>query len=271
MSKGYGEDRYVGEWAKQKLQYLASYLPAYLNATKKAPEKYYIDCFAGYGNWFIRDTGEEIKGSPLLALEIKDKFNKYYFIDLDKERVRELRTLISKFPKKNCSLYHDNCNNAIHKIMYNIPKWAPTFVFLDPSGAHIEWSTIELLSKWKTELFINFPLYMDIQRRLTNDPDKINPGDIDQLNTFFGNNNWQKIYDRKFSLDGPRFRIIDLMELYTLNLKELGYEHVLFSDTIKNSKNVPIYYLIWVGKHDVGEKIMKHVLKDQFNPQLRLF
>ncbi|UNC91644.1 hypothetical protein [Candidatus Contubernalis alkaliaceticus] len=48
---GYGKNELVGEWSKEKLKYLQAYLPAYTNATQKARQKFYIDGFAGKGDW----------------------------------------------------------------------------------------------------------------------------------------------------------------------------------------------------------------------------
>ncbi|GEA17543.1 hypothetical protein E306M_06770 [Moorella sp. E306M] len=269
---GYGdEEGQVGEWAKEKLRYLQSYLPSFTKATKKAKSRYYIDGFAGTGKWIVRETGEEIKGSAQIALETNPPFSKCFFIEKDASRADKLKELQARYPSRASEVICGDCNEVMPLILRQISPYAPTFVFLDPSGAHIKWSTIQLLSKYRTELFINFPLQMDLQRRLPNDPAKLNPNDIDTLNAYFGSEAWKDIYSRKFSLEYPRYSALSLMELYVSGLKELGYKYVHYSDAIRNSRRVKLYYLIWVGKHPVGEEIMRHVLRVQFNPQLSLF
>jgi three-Cys-motif partner protein len=59
-----------GIWAKEKLHYLEDYLNIFFfGMRKKWPGKlYYIDLFSGPGLCRIRETGEELDGSPLIAL-----------------------------------------------------------------------------------------------------------------------------------------------------------------------------------------------------------
>jgi three-Cys-motif partner protein len=76
--------RNVGEWTKDKLKILTSYLPAYLTATTSTLERFYIDGFAGPGLNRLASTGELVDGSPLIALDALasngTKFTKLFFI-----------------------------------------------------------------------------------------------------------------------------------------------------------------------------------------------
>ena len=77
--------REIGQWTKDKLKYLSEYLPVYLKATTRAMERIYIDGFAGPGTNKIKDTGETIHGSPLIALHAiasnGTRFSRLYFIE----------------------------------------------------------------------------------------------------------------------------------------------------------------------------------------------
>jgi three-Cys-motif partner protein len=88
--------RDVGEWSKNKLKILSDYLPVYLQATTRAIERIYIDGFAGPGLNRVKSSGEEIPGSPLVALDAKSKngtrFDRLYFIERDTIGI-ELRNL----------------------------------------------------------------------------------------------------------------------------------------------------------------------------------
>jgi hypothetical protein len=59
-------------------------LEAYLRATSRALQRYYIDCFAGRGAWQTED-GQEFKGSPLQAIEAQAAagvmFTQLHFIE----------------------------------------------------------------------------------------------------------------------------------------------------------------------------------------------
>jgi three-Cys-motif partner protein len=75
--------RSSGIWAQDKLYYLERYLDIFsVGMRKKWPGKlHYVDLFAGPGRCLIRDTSEEIDGSPLIAL--KYGFAKYIFFEAD--------------------------------------------------------------------------------------------------------------------------------------------------------------------------------------------
>lgn len=266
----YGKDDLVGEWSKEKLQYLESYLSAFTKATIKARNKYYIDGFAGKGNWTVRGSLESLKGSARLALESNPSFSKCFFIEKDIDRALALKKIAEEYPVRKSEVLCGDCNEKIKDVLNQIHPNAPTFVFLDPSGAHLKWNTIELLAKWKTELFINFPLFMDLQRNLPNNPSKLQQWQIEKLNNVFGGTHWSDIYERKFKVEGPRFSSFSLMEIYISGLQEIGYPFVMKSDVIKNSNGANLYFLIWVGKKHVGEKIMKHVLMKQFKKQMTI-
>jgi len=79
-----------GIWAKEKLHYLEHYLNIFsVGMHKKWPGKlYYIDLFSGPGRCHIRETNEEIDGSPLIALRFN--FAKYFFIEMDQDCYKSL-------------------------------------------------------------------------------------------------------------------------------------------------------------------------------------
>lgn len=264
---GFGDDG-VGEWSQLKLQYLSSYLSCFTKATARAMHRYYIDGFAGKGKWPLRNSKKEIKGSPLIALDTEPRFTKCFFIEKNQDNVNNLIKVSKEYSNREFEVIVGDCNVKMKDVLEVINKRAPTFVFLDPTAGHLSWETIELLSQWQTELFINFPLHMDLLRNLPNNRSKLKKRNEDKLNMVFGGQKWKGIYDRKFALSGARFSSWNLMELYITGLKELGYSYINYSDVIKNSSGQKLYYMIWAGKHQVGGKIINYVLKRQFKEQL---
>src|SRR6185437_8026510 len=63
-------------WTRNKLSILAGYLPAFNVASRKSPERLYIDLMAGEP--FNRDAqnGEEFDGSARLALSCEPPFTR---------------------------------------------------------------------------------------------------------------------------------------------------------------------------------------------------
>jgi hypothetical protein len=70
-----GLARDAGPWVKDKLGILRKYLPAFGMACRnKAPEWFYVEGFAGPGVNRLRDTGELVWGSSMLALQADPMF-----------------------------------------------------------------------------------------------------------------------------------------------------------------------------------------------------
>src|SRR5713226_5274917 len=100
-----------GVWAKEKLYYLERYLDIFsVGMSKKWPGKlYYVDLFAGPGKCLIRETGEEIDGSPLIAL--KFNFAKYFFFEANKQNYRALVSRVkTRAPEKDAKVIPEDCN-----------------------------------------------------------------------------------------------------------------------------------------------------------------
>jgi three-Cys-motif partner protein len=211
-------------------------------------------------------TGQKVSGSPAIALQYAEQFTHLYFVEYDPQRAESLRSLIhSNGAEHKATVFTGDCNVYLHTIIERIHPKAPTFVFLDPSAAQLHWTTVQKLADWRTELFILFPLNMTILRLLPKNG-QLQEGSRDRLNAVFGTNEWERIYKEK----SRTYLISELLNLYTKRLVELGYDHVIKSEVFKSDTGQKLYYMIWVGKHPVGKKIMDHVFEQQ-DPQLKLF
>src|SRR5437870_878445 len=75
----------IGYWSEVKLDIIREYAKAYsTNLSAQArPALYhaYIDAFAGAGVHVSKTTGDEVEGSPLIALNTQPPFREYHFID----------------------------------------------------------------------------------------------------------------------------------------------------------------------------------------------
>src|SRR5260370_39477069 len=128
--------RSSGIWAEEKLYYLEHYLDIFsVGMHKKWLGKlYYVDLFSGPGRCHIRETGEEIDGSPLIAL--KFNFAKYFFFEADPACYKALSERIkARAPEKlkNISLIPGDCNEHVKEVR---PPSTPSIrpVFGEPTG-----------------------------------------------------------------------------------------------------------------------------------------
>jgi three-Cys-motif partner protein len=243
--------RVVGDWTRDKLKILTDYLPAYLTATQRAMERIYIDAFAGPGFNRLR-RGEVINGSPLIGLDAVGsrgtRFDRLYFIENDTSAVQELTEVVADHPfSSRVQILPGDVNDELPRLIKKLPKRSPTFVFLDPEGIDPRWSTIQAIADWQTELLVNFPLGMAINR---------NP-DSTKVDDYFGTEEWRLLWSQSHS-----FKASSLLALYKRRLAELGYRfQVDDARLIRDSGGRRLYYLIFVSKVGVARRIMTSVFR----------
>jgi three-Cys-motif partner protein len=276
MKRDHRENK-VGPWASAKLDALESYLKFYGTAlSKQRFTRIYIDAFAGACVAKVRGTSlalepslffdeiddtkaqeEFILGSPIRALNLPYGFHRHYFFDLDETRADTLRSVASG--RDDVIVHVADCNPLIQELAPSLKSpHIRGVAFLDPYGAHLEWATLEALAKAGTmEVVINFPLAMAINRLITRSG-QLREGWVDQLDACFGTNAWYDIaYIRERDLFGDEImskkRDVTalLLDLYISRLKSI-FRFVAKPRLIRNSRNGPLYYLIWAGQNKLG-------------------
>lgn len=285
MKKGHRENT-VGPWAAAKLDALEAYLRFYGTAlSKQRFTLVYIDAFAGACLTKVRvnDTASELSpffdelddteaqaefilGSPIRALSVPNGFHKHYFFDLDETRAETLRDIVKG--KDGVKVQVGDCNPLIRQLAPSLKKRNLRGVaFLDPYGAHLEWTTLEALADTGTmEVVINFPVAMAINRLITRSGD-VPENWSDQLTACFGTDEWRNVaYNRETDLfgtvvmtknDGVAERLLDL---YVRRLEDL-FKYVAKPRLIRNTRKAPLYYLLWAGPNKLGLKGAEHILR----------
>ena len=274
-----GEDhsplRCVGFWAKDKLYYLERYMEVFNASMKdKWPKRAYIELFAGPGFGIVRDSGQIIKGSPLLAIEQSIPFGHYIFVDINtgalsalEKRAKQLR------PGSNIRFISGDCNSTINEIRTSIDSSYLVLTFIDPTSMQAKFSTIQNLTQGlRMDLIINFPLQA-INRSYT----YALQGYDQKYDDFFGTNEWKPILKgySDFRSIGAR-----LLDLYKNQLRSIGYGQINdltdgeTSETgeilVRGPKNIPLYYLVFAGKHKIAYKFWGEIQKIRANSQRRL-
>jgi three-Cys-motif partner protein len=280
----------VGIWARDKLDALGEYLNYYTTALKKQIhwKLVFIDAFAGGGKAMVKTASapaagpllleegqvdaeqfELIKGSPRVALDVTNPFNKYVFIDPDKARVRELNELKAEYQgRRSIEVREGTAQDEIAAVLATgvSRRTHRGVAFLDPFGANLSWDTVEALASTEAfEVLINFGLNMAIQRMLPNNA-RFQPGWRDRLDAYFGTSRWyDEVYEETNDLLGSKLAKradyhLRLLEMYRLRLKQ-AFGHVSSARLIKNTRGIPLYYLIWAGPHPLGLKGADHILK----------
>ena len=283
MKKDHVENT-VGPWVARKLDALEKYLEFYtLALSKQKFTRIYIDAFAGSCVSKVRGSSASVGpllededfeaadqfvlGSPLRALNVAHGFHRHYFFDLDPRRAETLRSLTEAFPGKDIRVQVGDANPLIRELAKGLHGWnTKGIAFLDPYGAHLEWATVEALAATKNiEVIINFPIAMAINRLIKRSGD-VPENWSDQLNRCFGTEEWRNIaYTVETDLFGNEVPqktggVADrLLDLYMNRLNEI-FPHVATPHLICNTRNGPLYYLIWAGPNKLGLKGADYIL-----------
>ncbi len=273
--------RRIKSHTMQKLEYIQKYISAYTVATKKLPFKYYIDAFAGSGLCILCDEkcksrgknkcskcsrGKIVSGSAIIACNILNRFQRYIFIDLDKNCIKELKNAIKSFdePLQNIIRIEQGDANVILKDFYkNASRFNGYLVLLDPEGPELKWKTIEALAKIpKIDLLILYPYDMAIVR-LTKEY-------IELLDEFYGDKAWIDIYRDKNNCTAEK-RKTALLNFYISNLNKLGLGQVVYKQIRKNIRDGhPLYHLILASRNSVAKNIMNDIFGKELDGQEKL-
>jgi three-Cys-motif partner protein len=249
--------RESGIWVKEKLYYLEHYLDIFSvgMSRKWASKLYYVDLFAGPGLCRIRETQEEVDGSPLIAL--KFNFSKYFFFEADEACYKALQMRVKvRAPEKlkNIVMIQEDCNRQIHQV-----KPLPSslgLAFIDPTGVSpIAFTTIQkLTANRKIDLIINFHEGMGIRMNMHQYTTK----EGNALDNFMGSNRWRKQFQRApTSLDQACRQITNE---YQDNLRGLGYQVVDGSQIpVRTQRNSLLYYLLFASKNPKGSEFWQKI------------
>lgn len=253
-----------GIWIEKKHRPLVYYSEIFNQAMKDKPweERIYFELFAGPGRCFVRNTGKEQAGSPLLVLDTK--FTKFIFVEMSKEGAEALAARVSQHPNASkVEIWCGDCAEAIEKIV--IPPKSLTFTFIDPTRlGHAPFKLIKtLVSKARSDILLNIPTGTDIKRNFHTYVGQSGPDAA--LTMYLGSDEWKNL-----PANSPSNFCRIFLELYERQLRGVGYNFVGNQQQITTPGNVPLYYLFFASRHKLGEKFWNDTLK-RVNAQLELF
>lgn len=252
--------RCVGGWSKAKHYYLKKYIDTFTTAMRKKRQLYYIDLFTGPGKCKVRESEEEINGSPLIALNAPYAFEGYYFVDLNKKTLNALSERVKNHQYYNrIKLKHSDCNLVIDEIIAEIPVSSLSLAFIDPTGLDFKFPTLQKLAQRKVDLIITFPEGMAIKRNI----DKFLKTTHCALDDVMGDNGWREFHTGK-----------EIIEYYRRKLSQLGYQEVKLGGEIpirSIARNLPLYSLLFACKHPLGNRFWQEIGKVEHTGQRRLF
>lgn len=243
----------VGPWSHDKHYFLRRYLNAFTTAMGKKKWKglHYIDLFAGAGIEKLEGTEQLEWGSPLLAAQAKRTFDRLHLCEKNKKKFNALTRRLEQFPQPaEAQILCGDANKKVAEIAETIPSGALSLAFLDPYGLHLNFSTLRILAKKKTDLIILFPDRVDALRNwgfYEKDRDS-------NLDRFLGEGvDWRHALQ-----EAPNDKLPEVLRsLYQGQLRTLGYAY--FESERILARRKPLYLLLFCTKHDAGLEIWNNV------------
>ncbi len=263
------------EWGPQsyeKLEIFTEYVQGFVIAAKGVSERVYLDAFAGDTVNVLKTTGEHFPGSAEVALGVRPPFTSVRLFEKSPTRVHQLEELLQASSEVvDAKVCPGDANVNIPAALQGLPKWAPTFAFLDPDGMEIDWATVCALAdhkrawakqqpkRTKVEMWVLFStsgmvrnLGADMQRA-------VKAGRAERVAKLYGAwGPWERIWQAKRTneIDDATARRC-YAYLYMDRLASLGYRYLL-ARPIHNSKN-ELYVMVFATDHPVGHRIMESV------------
>lgn len=259
----------VGIWTEVKLQILRDYSAAYAAILSKqsAIRHYaYIDGFAGAGTHISKSTGDEIEGSPAIALG--QQFTHYHFVDLDGTRAARLRQLAQG--RADVTVYEGDCNDVLLKKVLPTCRYEDfrrALCVLDPYGLNPNWEVVHRAGQMKSvELFLNFMIMDANMNVLWTNPDRVPEAQVARMNVFWGDDSWrQAAYKTDQGLFGDikeKSSNDAVVDAYRKRLKDVAsFKYVPTPLPMRNRQGAAVYYLFFASHNQTGDKIARAVFK----------
>ncbi|HEX8692299.1 MAG TPA: three-Cys-motif partner protein TcmP [Longimicrobium sp.] len=244
----------VGDWGLQKYMRLWNYLVIFTTGMKsKHDTRVYLDLYAGAGKAILKNSREWVLGSPLLALSVRDRFDKYIFCDQNEKNIVGLTERVQRTaPDADVTILQGDAYRLAPRLRELLPaERALTFCFADPFDLRFRFHTIRQIADGrKMDLLILLAVNMDGQRNVPHYEDPKN----DKIDRLLGNPNWRPEWDNVKSkgVPFPRF----LADEFTASMVKIGYERPEERDfqqvTRNEGTNQSLYYLAFYSKHPRG-------------------
>lgn len=262
----------IGPWSEIKLDILRGYAAPYSRILKNNGFTHgYIDAFSGPGLHVRKAGGEEVLGSPLVALGVDPPFDEYHFIDLDGEKVDFLRRKVGDRP--DVTFYKGDSHLVMLESVlprFTYAKRTRALCVLDPYALTLDWRVVCAAGDSRAvEVFINFPVMQMNRNCKKQEISGILPGELKAMDRFWGDRSWHSAMYRpsaQVSLFGDaeldRTENRDLVNAYCKRLKEIaGFGFVAEPLAMRNSRNAVVYYLIFAGPNKTGWKIVQDIYR----------
>jgi three-Cys-motif partner protein len=243
----------VGPWAKEKHQRLRRYIDISRATRRKWVQGQggatYVDLYCGAGRAVIRDTGEKIDGSPLVAFkcarDVGVPFSQIHIADASEESCRAAEQRIISVGGSAVTDIGPAGETA-RRIVKRLNPYGLHFAFLDPYNLQdLPFSVIQAFSSLKYVDILIHVSAQDLQRNL----DSYSRTGDGPLDTFAPG--WRTAVNLKQSQAATRAAFI---AYWASKIEALGLPPAQRAELVSGTtKNQRLYWLVFVSRSDFAK------------------
>jgi three-Cys-motif partner protein len=256
----------VGAWSEDKHRLVSLYSTLFSSGMKdKWAKRIYIELYAGAGRSRIRQTSKIIVGSPLLALKVKDPFDKYVFCEEDPANLEALKFRVRQTAgDKNVAYVRGDCNERTAEILSKIPPGSRdetvlSLCFADPFDIGLRFETIRALA---TARYVDFLILLALGMDANRNYELYVKEDADKVDKFLGSDTWRERWATA-RWDAVKFTRF-LADEFTKSMATLDYIPPPFytmKEVRSSEKNLPLYRIALFSRHERAYRLWDQVLK----------
>ncbi len=257
----------VGPWSERKYRLVENYARMFATSMKRKWDcRVYLDLFAGAGHARIKETTQIVPASPIISLNIPDKFDKYIFCEADTLKCDTLKKRVSRdYSGMNTTILNVDVNNDVEAVLRSIPQHHKahrvlSFCFVDPCKMDdLNFEVIRALSNMYIDFLVLIPSWMDVNRNRIKHYEKADS----PIEKFTGELQWRKEW-AKAQLNGLKFGDF-VAELFAESMKKLKYHKPSLADMVLikwDERNLPLYHLVHFSRDvTIAQKFWKEARK----------
>jgi three-Cys-motif partner protein len=256
----------VGAWSEDKHRLVSLYSTLFSSGMKdKWAKRIYIELYAGAGRSRIRQTSKIIVGSPLLALKVKDPFDKYVFCEEDPANLEALKFRVRQTAgDKNVAYVRGDCNERTAEILSKIPPGSRdetvlSLCFADPFDIGLRFETIRALA---TARYVDFLILLALGMDANRNYELYVKEDADKVDKFLCSDTWRERWATA-RWDAVKFTRF-LADEFTKSMATLDYIPPPFytmKEVRSSEKNLPLYRIALFSRHERAYRLWDQVLK----------
>jgi three-Cys-motif partner protein len=250
----------VGGWALEKHERLRKYIDASRGARRKfippvgTGGASYIDLYCGSGRAVIRDNGQIIDGSPLVAFKCARAggapFSEIHLADTDPERRMAAAGRIARAGSA-ANQHVGTALEAVKSVAEFLNPSGLHFAFLDPYNLQdLPFSIIETLSAFQRMDMLIHVSVQDLQRNLDR---YIQQGDT-PLEIFAPG--WRSNVNLNQSQSAIR---AELLDYWLGKIRKLGVAPAQGIALVSGERNQRLYWLVFVSRSDFATGLWEDI------------